>query len=106
MVLKMGSVVTRVLEESVDEKVILELKAELARLLDDRSRLTYGLFPGLAVEQWMKVHLRVYAPYFLAYGKCFTARPISMRFLKVERMECLNLIFLKVRLTNKDRLCE
>jgi AcrR family transcriptional regulator len=64
MVLKMGSVVTRVLEESVDEKVILELKVELARLLDDRSRLTYRLFPGLAVDQWMNVHLRVYALLF------------------------------------------
>ena len=64
MLLTLGSIVTGVLEENVDEQVIMDIKIEFAQILGDRSRMTAELFPGLTVNQWMNVHLRVYALIF------------------------------------------
>lgn len=64
MLLKMGGIVNAVLEDNMDEQVLLMLKMELTRLLEDRTGLTSRLFPGLTSEEWMNVHLRIYAMIF------------------------------------------
>ncbi|THB74971.1 MAG: TetR/AcrR family transcriptional regulator [Desulfobacteraceae bacterium] len=64
LLLKMGSIAPTILEESTDERVVLDVRIQLAKILDDRSRLTRKLFPGLSMAQWMNVHLRIYALIF------------------------------------------
>lgn len=64
LLLKMGSIVTGVLEQNMEEQVILDVKTQIAGILDDRSQLTCKLFSGLTFGQWVNVHLRIYALIF------------------------------------------
>lgn len=64
IMLKLGSIATGAIQEDTDQQLVVEIKVGLAKILDDRSRLVCKLFPGLTREEWVKVHLRIYALIF------------------------------------------
>ena len=77
LVLKMGSIASSLFEGNADESLFLEFKIELAGLLDARSHLTCRLFPGLSADQWVKVHLRIYALIFGLWQMFYSPRQVK-----------------------------
>ena len=64
LLLKMGSIARGVLEENTDERVIVDTKMQIAQLLEGCGQISCPMFPGLTVNQAVKIHLRVYALIF------------------------------------------
>jgi TetR/AcrR family transcriptional regulator len=64
LLLKMGSIVRGVLEENTDERVIIDNRMQIARLLESCGQISCQIFPGLTVDQAAKIHLRIYALIF------------------------------------------
>lgn len=64
LVLKMWSIANGLFDGSTDQKVLNDFKVQLTGLLDERCRSTIGLFPGLNTEQWLNIHLKIYALIF------------------------------------------
>ncbi len=64
LLLKMGSIARGVLEENTDERVIIDNRMQIARLLESCGQISCQIFPGLTVDQAAKIHLRIYALIF------------------------------------------
>ncbi|WP_022665016.1 TetR family transcriptional regulator [Desulfospira joergensenii] len=77
LVLKMGSIANSLFEGDDDEGMFLKFKIQLAGLLDARSQMTCRLFPGLSADQWVKVHLRIYALIFGLWQMFYSPRQVK-----------------------------
>ena len=64
LLLKMGSLVKAVLEENTDEKIVVETKMQIARLLECCGQLTCQNFSGVTQNQAIQIHMRIYALIF------------------------------------------
>ena len=60
----MGSIARGVLEENTDERIIVDNKMQIAKLLESCGQITCQIFPSLTVNQAAKIHLRIYALIF------------------------------------------
>ncbi len=78
LVLRLGSMATSLLEDGVEQELILDFKIRLAQLLENRSRLTARLFPGLSSDQWVKVHLRIYALIFGLWQMFYSPKKVQI----------------------------
>jgi len=64
LLLKLGSLVRGVLEEKTKDEVIVETRMQIAHLLECCGQLTCQNFPGVTLDQAVKIHLRIYALIF------------------------------------------
>jgi AcrR family transcriptional regulator len=64
LLLKMGSLVRGVFEENTDEKIIVETKMQIARLLERCGQVTCQNFSGVTLNQAIQIHMRIYALIF------------------------------------------
>lgn len=60
----MGSLVRGVLEENTDKAIIVEIKMQIAQLLERCGRLTCQNFSRVTLDQAIQIHLRIYALIF------------------------------------------
>ncbi len=86
LLLRMGGMATGALGEQSGKGAVLDVKIQLAQILDQRSQLTSRLFPGLTMGQWRKVHLRIYALIF-GLWQMFYSPPQVRRLLKEAKIE-------------------
>jgi len=64
LLLRLGSLVRGVLEEKTKDEVIVESRMQIAHLLECCGQLTCQNFPGVTLDQAVKIHMRIYALIF------------------------------------------
>ena len=64
LLLRLGSLVRGVLEEKTKDEGIVESRMQIAHLLECCGQLTCQNFPGVTLDQAVKIHMRIYALIF------------------------------------------